>query len=93
MARKRVSRRPDSFFKAAGESARKAMATNDDTDSSVLSFFGLDKTDEELRLIRNKYMRDLYAKMHGPDAHHIELNYPNGPMQFFKDVESGMYDD
>lgn len=93
MAKKRVSRRPDSFFKVAGESARKAMSGEVDVDKSCFHRLPDGLTEDERRSYQNKHMRDLYDRMHGPDAHHIELNYPNGPMQFFKDVESGMYDD
>ena len=91
MAKKRVSRRPDSFFKGAGASARRAMLEGL-SDEDLVKFID-NRSDEEIRLASNKWHRDLYERMKSPEGNHIYLNYPGGPWQFFKDVESGMYDD
>lgn len=48
-----------------------------------------DMTEEEIRKARNAGMREAYAALKAGAS----INYPGGPAQLCKEVESGMYDD
>lgn len=50
------------------------------------------RTEEEKRLAMNARMREWYAKLKAPNST-FEIYYKGGLPQFYKDVESGMYDD
>lgn len=88
MAKKRVSRRPDSFFKAAGKSARKAMNGEIEVKDYVVDRMSEDVTEDEIRKAHNAAMREMYnALMSG-----ASINCKGGPAKLVEDIRSGVYE-
>lgn len=89
MAIKKVSKKPDSFFKAAGESARKAMNGEIEVKDYSSHAITEDMTEEEIRKARNAGKRRMYAVLKAGGS----INYPGGPAKLCEEIESWMYDD
>ncbi len=89
MAKKRVSRRPDSFFKEAGASARRAMAGETVVKDYVVDRLPDGATEEDARKAHNAAMREMYNVLMAGGS----VNCQGGPAKLVEDIRNGVYDD